>query len=67
MKLKYFFFFAFSFMILTEFVFAQNINARITSSVYAFERAQTVDQSDMFLRNYETLILNINEYFICLL
>jgi len=61
MKLKYFFFFAFSFLIISEFVNAQNINGRITTSVYSFERAQSADQSDMFLRNYETLVLNVNK------
>ena len=41
--------------------YSQNINGRISSSVYAFERAHTLEDSDMFLRGYETLVLNINE------
>jgi hypothetical protein len=40
---------------------AQNINGRITSSVYAFERAYSLTDSDMFLRGYESLVLNINK------
>ena len=40
---------------------AQNINGRISSSIYAFERAASLDQSDMFIRGYETLVLNVNE------
>ncbi len=42
-------------------LFAQNINGRVTSSVYAFERASSLTESDMFLRGYETLVLNINK------
>ncbi|MBK7105664.1 MAG: hypothetical protein IPH62_10310 [Ignavibacteriae bacterium] len=61
MKLKTLFYFAFSLLIFTECLLAQNINGKISSSLYAFERAQTIDNSDMFLRGYETLILNINE------
>ena len=40
---------------------AQNINGRISSSLYAFERASSLTESDMFLRAYETLVLNVNE------
>lgn len=40
---------------------AQNINGRISSSVYAFERASSLTESDMFLRGYESLVLNVNE------
>jgi len=41
--------------------YSQNINGRISSSVYAFERAASLTESDMFLRGYETLVLNVNE------
>lgn len=40
---------------------SQNINGRVSSSVYAFERSSSLSDSDMFLRGYESLILNINE------
>ncbi|MCP5064649.1 MAG: hypothetical protein GY936_19610 [Ignavibacteriae bacterium] len=40
---------------------AQNINGKISTSVYAFERAHTLTDSEMFLRAYETLVLNINK------
>jgi len=40
---------------------AQNINGRISSSLYAFERASTDSTSDMFLRGYETIVLNFNK------
>ncbi|MBK8943934.1 MAG: hypothetical protein IPM32_01565 [Ignavibacteriae bacterium] len=61
MKLKTLIYFAFSLLLVTGFVSAQNINGKISSSVYAFERAQSIDESEMFLRAYETLTLNINE------
>ncbi len=40
---------------------AQNINGRISSSVYAFDRAQSLTESDMFLRGYETIVLNLSK------
>lgn len=40
---------------------AQNINGRLSSSIYAFERASSLENSDMFIRGYETLVLNVNE------
>jgi hypothetical protein len=40
---------------------AQNVNGRISSSIYAFERASSLTESDMFLRAYETLVLNVNK------
>ncbi|MFZ1291607.1 MAG: hypothetical protein WAR79_16035 [Melioribacteraceae bacterium] len=61
MKLKTLFYFAFSLLVFTECLLAQNINGKISSSLYAFERAHSIDNSDMFLRGYEALILNINE------
>ncbi|MBI1931782.1 MAG: hypothetical protein HYS24_04530 [Ignavibacteriales bacterium] len=60
MKLRILIYFAFSMLTFNQLV-AQNINGRITSSLYAFERAQSIDNSDMFLRAYETLTLNVNE------
>lgn len=60
MKLKILIYFAFSMLTFNQ-LSAQNINGRITSSLYAFERAQSIDNSDMFLRAYETLTLNVNE------
>lgn len=41
--------------------FAQNINGRFSSSVYAFERYDTVNVSETNVRAYETLYLNINK------
>ena len=60
MKLRILIYFAFSMLTFNQ-LLAQNINGRITSSLYAFERAQSIDNSDMFLRAYETLTLNVNE------
>lgn len=40
---------------------AQNVNGRVSSSVYAFERASSLTESDMFLRGYQSLALNVNE------
>ncbi|HZW40201.1 MAG TPA: hypothetical protein VFF33_12960 [Ignavibacteriaceae bacterium] len=41
--------------------FSQNINGRFSSSVYAFERFDTVQSSQNHLRAYEMLNLNINQ------
>ena len=42
-------------------VYSQNINGRFTSSFYSFERAQSQDVSETYLRNYNSLILNVNK------
>lgn len=39
---------------------AQNINGRITSSYYAFERAESETISNKYLRSYQNLLLNMN-------
>lgn len=39
---------------------AQNINGRVTSSYYAFERAESESISNKFLRSYQNLLLNVN-------
>lgn len=41
--------------------FAQNINGRFSSSVYAFERYDTTDVSEMNVRAYQMLNLNVNK------
>lgn len=61
MRLTKFFLPAFLLAILFSSINAQNVNGRISSSIYAFERAHSLTESDMFLRGYETLVLNINE------
>jgi hypothetical protein len=43
------------------FTSAQNINGRFSSSLYAFERFDTVDVSNTHLRAYQLLSLNINK------
>ncbi len=40
---------------------AQNINGRFSSSVYSFERFDTQDESDRYLRTFQSLILNANQ------
>ncbi len=39
---------------------AQNLNGRFTSSLYSFERFDTVNSSETFFRIYQTLNLNLN-------
>ena len=46
---------------LTAAIYPQNINGRFTSSFYTFERFQTENQSDTYLRNYNSLLLNVNK------
>jgi hypothetical protein len=40
---------------------AQNINGRFSSSVYTFERYESVDVSNTYFRSYQTLNLNLNK------
>ncbi|MFH1195627.1 MAG: hypothetical protein V1720_07920 [bacterium] len=40
---------------------AQNINGNFSSSIYGFERFDTVDVSDMNIRSFQMLNLNINK------
>ena len=42
-------------------VFTQSINGRISSSIYSFERFDTVNVSNTYARAYELLNLNINQ------
>jgi hypothetical protein len=39
---------------------AQNLNGSFSSTFYTFERFDTTNASDTFIRNYETLALNFN-------
>lgn len=39
---------------------AQNLNGRISASLYSFERFDSQSVSETFLRNFETLMLNFN-------
>jgi hypothetical protein len=48
-------------IVFTGFIIPQNINGRISSSVYSMERFDTVNVSDQYLRAYELLNLNINQ------
>jgi len=41
--------------------FSQNISGRISSSIYTFERFDTADVSDTYVRAYQLLNLNINK------
>ncbi len=42
-------------------VFAQSINGRFTSSLYSFERFDTLNTSTTYARTYQMLNLNINQ------
>ncbi|MBA4252021.1 MAG: hypothetical protein C0442_09920 [Chlorobiaceae bacterium] len=42
-------------------LFAQNLNGRLSSSVYSFERFDTVGSSTNFTRGYQTMNLNFTE------
>lgn len=47
--------------LIPQFSFAQNINGRFSSSVYAFERFDTIGVSETNVRAYQMLNLNINK------
>jgi len=49
------------FLVLTIPLIAQNINGRISSSFYTFERAESKDVSNKFLRSYQYGQFNINK------
>ena len=57
MKIK---FFAFLILSLPFVISAQNLNGSFSSTFYTFERFDTTNSSDTFVRNYETLALNFN-------
>lgn len=44
----------------TTFISAQNINGRFSSSLYSFERYDSLNSSSNYLRAYEMLNLNLN-------
>ena len=44
----------------TAFISAQNINGRFSSSLYTFERYDSLTSSEQYLRAYEMLNLNLN-------
>ena len=44
----------------TAFISAQNINGRFSSSLYTFERNDSLNSSEQYLRAYEMLNLNLN-------
>jgi hypothetical protein len=45
----------------TGLLYSQNINGRISSSLYAYERFDTADASANYLRTFQLLNLNINK------
>lgn len=53
-------FFLVLFLSLPLIISAQNLNGSITSSFYTFERFDTLNTSDTFIRNFEALSLNLN-------
>lgn len=48
------------FLSLPLIISAQNINGSISSSFYTFERFDSLNSSDTFIRNFEALSLNLN-------
>ncbi len=42
-------------------IFAQNVNGRISSSVYSFRRFDSQNNSKNYLRSFQTLSLNVNK------
>jgi hypothetical protein len=48
------------FVYLPLMISAQNLNGRFSSSFYTFERFDTANTSDTFLRTFQTLTLNFN-------
>lgn len=53
-------FFLFLALSLPSAISAQNLNGRLSSSFYTFERFDTLKSSDTFIRTFETLSLNFN-------
>ena len=53
-------FFLVLFLSLPLMISAQNLNGSITSSFYTFERFDSLNTSDTFIRNFEALSLNLN-------
>ena len=53
-------FFAILFVYLPLMIFSQNLNGRFTSSFYTFERYNTADNSETFIRTYQALNFNFN-------
>jgi hypothetical protein len=49
------------FISLCDLTSAQNINGRFSSSIYSFERFESVDISNTYLRSYQTINLNVNK------
>lgn len=47
-------------LILNALVFSQNINGRFSSSIYTFERYDSLNSSENYVRAYEMLNLNLN-------
>lgn len=41
--------------------FSQNINGRFSSSIYTFERFDTINVSNTYIRSFQLLSLNVNE------
>ncbi len=48
------------FLVLSTFGLAQNINGRISSSIYSFEKVDVSGESDIYIRGYQSLNLNFN-------
>lgn len=48
-------------LLLMPAVLAQNINGRISSSFYTFERFDSPNVSETYVRNFESLYLNVSE------
>lgn len=49
------------FLSLSALMFTQNINGRFSSSVYTFERYDSLNTSEMYLRTYQSLHLNASK------
>src|ERR1035437_1361069 len=45
----------------TGYIFPQNINGRVSSSVYSFERYDTVNVNNYYLRFFEQISFNLNQ------
>ena len=51
----------FLFCVFPALLFAQNINGRISSSVYSFKRFDSQNDSKNYLRSFQTFSLNVNK------
>lgn len=49
------------FLVFSSFIISQNINGRMSTSFYSFERYNSANQSESYIRGFQTLYFNLNK------